>query len=328
MTAVLATNLLIQAIRALLPVGALRNGQVVEARVNAMLSKDVARLTLLGATLDVDTPVQLVPGSMIKVAIERTGDHLRLVLQRDANAPASQLAVSPTEEDAGAGGFRSLSIAIAKAAIDDATSAGEPDAPQQPESAADVSVGRLGSEAQTAPPDRAPTALNSGSNQVTLAPQPRASSLSTADGSARAVALAQFSTALSEPSGNTKQASNTQFAAGTISYLPSGGAQPLNLTVSRDEVERHAGNQVAESGFAWTVRFSFDSPGLGPIHAAIRLSAGGIGVKLWAERPDVAKALDQDSAELRSSLQKAAIDVEAVAVLPGRPPDQEVGRTV
>jgi hypothetical protein len=108
----------------------------------------------------------------------------------------------------------------------------------------------------------------------------------------------------------------------TIPYLPLGSSVPVDLIVEREE-ERRTAKQDDASGLTWTVRFAFDSAELGPIHAAIRLGGGGIGVKLWAERPEVAIALERDTAELRSSLQEVALDVEAIAIEPGRPPRRQ-----
>jgi Flagellar hook-length control protein FliK len=110
--------------------------------------------------------------------------------------------------------------------------------------------------------------------------------------------------------------------ASTVAYLPPEATSTFNLMFVHAEREGGADAQTEQSGPAWTVRFSFESPDLGPLHAAIRLSSGNIGVKIWAERPDVATALEQDSAELRLTLQEAALNVEAVAIFAGRPPDQ------
>jgi hypothetical protein len=183
MTTVLPSNLVIQAIRSIIPLGSLRDGEVVEARVNAMLSKCVARLTLLGATLDVDTPVQLVAGSTIKVAIERGSDGLRLVLQRDGSGAA--VLQQGSQEDVGAGGFRSLSLAIAQVAIDsglNAAVAASPEAPEKGPVVAGQTDPEQGAKQAALAHQPAPLVKSGPNNPVADTTQYRASLEPSADG--------------------------------------------------------------------------------------------------------------------------------------------------
>ena len=71
-----------------------RNGQVVEARVIALLKDGMARLALLGQTLDVSAPSTLQPGTSISVAVIRDGANLKLVMQQDAQAAPQQAPVA------------------------------------------------------------------------------------------------------------------------------------------------------------------------------------------------------------------------------------------
>jgi hypothetical protein len=325
MTTVLSSNLLMQAIRSLIPLGSLRDGEVVEARVNTMLSTDVARLTLLGATLDVNTPVQLVPGSTIEVAVERRNDGLRLVLQRDANGVTAQPASS--QEDRRTGGLRSLSLVIAQAVIDGALDAAGPlsKAPEMlpkgaGESGLHPETKATASESQPEPLD------NSGlANLATNVTAHRASAFRPANPQGQGSGTTRPSSEPADQRSIATPAAAAPSNASTVAYLPPGAAQPFNLTFVREDKEGGGDAQAERSGPAWTVRVSFDSRGLGPLHAAIRLSGANIGVTIWAERPEVATALQQDSAELRNTLQEAALNVEAVAVLAGRPPGQNNG---
>jgi hypothetical protein len=70
------------------------NGNVVKARVIAMLAGDMAQLEIVGQKVEVSTPQALEAGATISVAINRTGQSLELVIQPDANnsrpAPAPQ----------------------------------------------------------------------------------------------------------------------------------------------------------------------------------------------------------------------------------------------
>jgi hypothetical protein len=415
MTTALSSNLLMQAIRSIIPLGMLRDGEVIEARVNAMLSRGVARLTLLGATLDVDTPVQLVAGSTIKVAIERSTDGLRLLLQRDGTGTSMAGSQQGSQEDSGVGGFRSLSLTIAQVAIDSALNAAVAASSQAPESFAvpasqtnaeqatkdaafdqppalqikswpnnpvpntmqygpslaqpadgrlarhsslllDIAQATIDTWVNAAEPvlsqsvenssivagqsnlqqetketrsaqQPPPTAHSGFDDAAANAPQRRGSAATTSQ--TRETSFMRLST---EPPDSGRSPMTTPAPAAlsnlsTIAYLPPGASEPFNLTFIREDDKGQGAGRSEASGAAWTVRFSFDSAGLGPLHAAIRLSGGGIGVKIWAERPGIAAALEHDSAELRDSLQEAAINIEAVAVLPGRPPSQNSGST-
>ena len=63
----------------------LRNGNTVEARVIAMLAKNVAQLEILGQKVEVSTPQALEAGTTISVAINRNGKSLELVIRPDTN---------------------------------------------------------------------------------------------------------------------------------------------------------------------------------------------------------------------------------------------------
>ena len=111
----------------------LANGNVVKARIIAMLSGDVAQLEILGQKVEVSTPRALEAGATISVAINRTGQSLELVIQPDANnprAPAPQPIagnhITPNEA------LQSLAVSIedwvltAQAAINEAVLSSEP----------------------------------------------------------------------------------------------------------------------------------------------------------------------------------------------------------
>lgn len=60
---------------------AVREGQILEAKVTAMLTETVARLTIDGRPLDVATPKPLPVGAMMTLKAEREGGQLRLITQ-------------------------------------------------------------------------------------------------------------------------------------------------------------------------------------------------------------------------------------------------------
>ncbi len=63
----------------------LRNGDVVKARVLAMLAGNVAQLEILGQKVEVSTPQALTAGATLSVAVNRTGRGLELVIRPDAS---------------------------------------------------------------------------------------------------------------------------------------------------------------------------------------------------------------------------------------------------
>ena len=81
-------------LEALLP-----NGNVVKARVVAMLAEDVAQLEINGQKVEVSTPQALKVGTTLSVAIHRTGRRLELVVRPDTSnsrpPPGSQPAGGP-----------------------------------------------------------------------------------------------------------------------------------------------------------------------------------------------------------------------------------------
>ena len=69
---------------------AAREGRVLEARVEAMLASNLARIAIAGSTLDVATPRPLPIGAMLTLRAERDGGQLRLITQgpiRGGDAP-------------------------------------------------------------------------------------------------------------------------------------------------------------------------------------------------------------------------------------------------
>lgn len=95
----------------------------------------------------------------------------------------------------------------------------------------------------------------------------------------------------------------------------------VQIQVSREKEQESDGRPGARPRSDWTLRFSMDAEPLGPVHAAIRLHAGHVGVRLWAERDQVAARLEAASGELTNALEASAFAVDRVQVSAGRPPD-------
>jgi hypothetical protein len=101
-------------------------------------------------------------------------------------------------------------------------------------------------------------------------------------------------------------------------YLP-GTEMPIRLHISREQRQAEQAEAASERSPSWIVRFSSESGGLGPIHAAISLVDEHVGVQLWAERDDTAEWFMSRSSELRGALQASNLQLDAVRVLHGNP---------
>jgi hypothetical protein len=86
----------LESVRAVSLGDTLREGQILEAKVTAMLTETLARLSIDGKTIDVATPKPLPPGATMTLKAEREGGQLRLVTQGPIRpAPETPQAESP-----------------------------------------------------------------------------------------------------------------------------------------------------------------------------------------------------------------------------------------
>jgi hypothetical protein len=79
----------LEGIRPVALTDAARDGRVLEARVTAMLTSTLARLSIGGQAIDVATPQPLPIGAMLTLKAEREGGELRLITQGPIRAPAA-----------------------------------------------------------------------------------------------------------------------------------------------------------------------------------------------------------------------------------------------
>jgi Flagellar hook-length control protein FliK len=75
------------ALRALSLADAMRDGRILEAKVTAMLSDTLARLSIAGQDIDVMTPQRLPVGAQLTLRAEREAGQLRLVTQAPIRMP-------------------------------------------------------------------------------------------------------------------------------------------------------------------------------------------------------------------------------------------------
>jgi Flagellar hook-length control protein FliK len=311
-------QLLMQAMQAIVPLDAVRSGDVVEARVNAMLSRDVARLTLLGTTIDVATPVQLVSGSTLDVTIERTDDQLRLLIRRGGNNSGffESLGVLAVEETAIGTRSDGRSLLDRHSAIDTALRAAELNS--KPPSVDITNPTQVQDQEQ--PATEITHGLRAYRDVAGQAAEPRALSWG-----ATGPFPDDFAGALlSEPAQQSRadepaRSPPAPVITATIGYLVPGTTSPIDVHIVCEDEERDLHGSGEAPRTVWTVCFSFEPPGLGPVHATVRQGAAGIGVVLSAEQPATLMELDAKLLELRGALIDAALNIDSLAVAHGRP---------
>ena len=300
----------------------LANGNVVKARIIAMLSGDVAQLEILGQKVEVSTPRALEAGATISVAINRTGQSLELVIQPDANnsrAPAPQpIAGNHTTQNEA---LQSLAVSIedwvltAQAAINEAVLSSESNfqnanpPPAQPSPyAATQAAPPAAAQAQLQAEIRAryewdatPSAPNLAEDQD-LAPPPSASKAS----------QHMLRTAVLSPASG-QQASNSALVIEAPFQLPQ-MQRPILMTIRQDDENEAQPARRPPAAKRWTVDFSLDAGGSGPIQVTIGLSAAAVSVRLSSDQTKSAALLSAWLPELKAALEQADFTVDELSV--------------
>jgi hypothetical protein len=97
------------------------------------------------------------------------------------------------------------------------------------------------------------------------------------------------------------------------------GVLRLRIERERDQPPAAHRGAPAESGGSWRVWLHLDPPGLGTIHAELRLAGLHTDVTLWAESESTAARIAGALARLRSGLEGAGLEVGALDCHTGRP---------
>lgn len=295
--------------------GALRPGDVVEARVEGLREGGLARLIVNGTALDVRTAAPLVPGTTVSLVVKESADGGTLLeMRRPQAAPPPDPGLPQASTGYPAVRGRELlgaliSLGLARAASSPETPAWN-SAPTTP--AADHLPGshpaergdrssQLGSAAAMDRPSvdpRAPVTAPAGQGGE-----------ATSASAARAAAQQQPATA---PAGQPATVFNL--------VLP-GTAVSTQITVVHDhEPDEPAAKRTAtRPAKATTVKVSLSSDATGPVHAVLRQSDGVVFVRLWCERPDIAAAFARDRNELHDELVDADVAIGALEILAGSP---------
>ena len=95
---------------------------------------------------------------------------------------------------------------------------------------------------------------------------------------------------------------------------------PLQGEAGRDilqlQLQQNAG---AEGGSAWTLGFALDLPTLGPIQGELQLRDLRLAVRLWAERADTVRRLEQQFSTLRHQLSANGLILDQLSCQQGLP---------
>jgi hypothetical protein len=326
---------------------AFRNGAVIQARVLAMLEANMARLSLLGQTIDVSTPVPLKPGTSLPVSVEHSEGGLKLLIKGDAIQPqvAAQAAKagSPPTLVASLGPFLTAAqVAITNAILSaESKLASSPQAPEQ--SAAQQNRTSEQAATQTKALQAQPQAAAPTPMPMQMRPEPSTLAPFIRDlvpATAREPEPPSPSLLMQAPQASAAYAQNasaapTQYSAQAI-VIPFQLPQmpyPIEVRVERQEDDSEEGRALSESGErCWRVSFSFEAGGLGPVHVSIGLRAGAVSVKFAAEDARSATDLRAWLPELKTALEASDLTVDELSARLGTaafdPPSQSLSITI
>jgi len=118
-----------------------------------------------------------------------------------------------------------------------------------------------------------------------------------------------------------------------LAALPNEGAAPLLIDLPIRHGERTDVFQLridpeqggtsharAEPAQAYSVKLSFDLPGLGPVHASIGLNQHSVSTQLWAEHAATAALVNEHIPTLRDRLAETGLVVQCGECVSGCPP--------
>jgi Flagellar hook-length control protein FliK len=299
----------------------LREGRVLQARVEAMLSNTLARMRIDGQAVDLATTRPLPVGALLTLKVERREGKLALVAQGPAKtaAGASTPALGGNSIPAKLADplrmalekIRAMTVESMLAESDAADTSRVPAASRDPQAAEDGAPARQPPAVAAERPDaKAPGSAMRSDVLNEAAPEARQHV------AARYEALSTMAVhAGPEGQGGAQRAS-----AFTIEIpVPFPGQNaPLQLQVTRED-EREAEEGGEPRPPSWTVRFAAEAGPLGMVHAAISLVNGHIGVQLWAERGGTAARFKAGAGELSDAMQASGLTFDGVIIAEGSP---------
>ena len=291
--------------------GVFQNGANAEARVIAMVEAKVARLAILGRTIDVATPFTLKPGSTLPVVIDTSGGGLKLLIHKDAAPPqAGKGSAAPPAPALHGSLTLALQAAITEALLKAGASAKALAAPETP-------------PAQTAaPPQQQPSALAEEPPAPTnsQADAAKLHSLATApnnDG-ARSASIGAPPHAAQEARQTAPQVLGFGAPVQTSAHAVSVPFQimqmpfPVEVRIKQEEDEDGAkeDGSGAQKQRKWSVAVSVAAVSIGLVHVSIGLRGNAISVRLSSDQAEAASHLRAWLPELKGFLEAADFVVE------------------
>ncbi len=304
----------------------LRNGNAVEARVIAMLAKNVAQLEILGQKVEVNTPQTLEAGTTISVAINRSGQSLELIIRPEANTsrppPVPQTA-SGSDRGYGVlaeiiGSFQSVAASIddrvlaAQAAINEAVLSSEANIQSANLALAQPSLNSVMQAYSAAALPSRPQLQAEVRARYELDETPSAPDLNEArdlpsPSAARDPAQLAQQPALSSPAADPALAMLVPFQLPQMLH-------PILMRIEQDDENELQPPSRSSREKRWTVSFSLEAGTIGPVHITIGFSARAVSVRLSSDRAEAASFLSAWLPELKTTLEQADFAVEDLSV--------------
>ena len=306
----------------------LRNGNTVEARVIAMLGKDVAQLEILGQKVEVSTPQTLKAGTTIIVAINRSGQSLELVIRPETNT--SRLPPVPQTASGSGRGYGVLAeiigslqsvassiedrVLAAQAAINEAVLSSEANIQSANLASAQPSMGSVmqaysaatfPSQAQLQAEVRARYDLDETPSAIGLDEAHDLPSPSAAREPAQQPAVSSLMSG--------QQAANSALAIVVPYQLPQ-MPHPILMRIEQDDEDESQPTSRSPAAKRWTVNFSLDAGTIGQVHVSMGLSASAVSVRLSSEEAESAAFLSAWLPELKATLEEANFAVEDLSI--------------
>ncbi len=306
----------------------LRNGNPVEARVIAMLGKDVAQLEILGQKVEVSTPQALEAGTTISVAINRNGQSLELVIRPDTNASRPQpgpQAASGSGRGYGVlaeiiGSLQSVAASIddrvlaAQAAINEAVLSSEANiqSGNLPSAQPSLNAVMQAYSAAASPPEAQLQAEGRARYDLDVKPASHpAGDYVLSSSSYKAPQLTPQSALLPPVPG---QHSSNYAPAMLVPFQIPQMLHPILMHIQQDDENKSRKAPLSPAAKRWTVNFSLDTGTIGSVHVSMGLSASALSVRLSSDETESASLLSAWLPELKAILEEADFAVEDLSV--------------
>lgn len=108
---------------------------------------------------------------------------------------------------------------------------------------------------------------------------------------------------------------------GALPWRDENGYGVLRLRIEPEETGRWSGSRRHTEPETWKAWLHFEPPGLGPMHACVRVRGRLVEVEFWVECAAIAQRLHDHLVVLRAELEAAGLEIGSLGCHPGAPPD-------